>query len=147
MVRDVLLSRSTGTLRVRFRALSTLAKDINKNPLQCSEADLYAYLCKLREAKSAITKGGSILQACRLVSVLAGTNLKDEILASQRLQGAAYGPLDGTVGCPRSPFTLVQLKSLEHLVSTTEDFMNVVIGGQILFCVYSQSRWSDAMDL
>ena len=147
VVSDALLERSTGTLRVRFSALRGLAKATGLNPLDCGESVLYNEFCKLREAGAAVSRAAGQLQACRLAAVVAETEYKRDILGSKRLVGAAYGPQDGVARQQKAGLTLKQLVALEKYIARADDLVEKAVAGQVLFCVYSQSRWSDAQRL
>ena len=142
-----LLDRSTGTLRVRFGSLRRLSADLGVNPLDCGEAALYEHLCVLRDRGAPHSRGSGYLQACRLAAVVAGTENRHGLLTSRRLVGAAYGPHDGRVRKQRAGLTLKQLEGLESYIIRTEDMLEKAVCGQVLFCIYAQSRWGDAQRL
>ena len=117
------------------------------NPLDCGESTLYKHLCELRHSGAPHSRGSGYLQACRLASVVAGTEHKHGFVTSKRLLGAAYGPHDGKVRKQRAGMTLRQLEALERYIIRTEDMLEKAVCGQILFCVYAQARWGDAQRL
>ena len=147
MVSDATMERSTGTLRVRVGCLRRLGLALNKNPLDCDERDLYAEFCRLRERNSPPTKATGILQSCRFAAAITGSVHLNDLLTSKRCIGAAYGPQEGTTTKQRAALTLKQLIALENYIMSVDEPLERAICGQILFCVYSQSRWSDALHL
>eukprot|EP00971_Amphidinium_carterae_P189964 3770984-Amphidinium_carterae.1 len=47
----------------------------------------------------------------------------------------------------RSAFTLEQLMAWEEFVARSAEAVDALVGGHVLLCVYSQSRWGDTMSL
>ena len=147
MVDDALVERSTGTLRVRIGSLRVLGRTLGKNPLECTEENLYQELCRLRDVGSPHSRAVGHLQALRFGVVVCGSASASGILGSRRLVGAAYGPQQGRFKTQRSALTLRQLVALEEYVSSVASAHEAALGGHLLFCVYAQARWGDTQHL
>ena len=108
------------------------------------EGMIYKELCRLRTSSAPAGWGVGFLQALRFAVVVTGSSLAKPILASKRVVGSAYGPMQGKERKHRAALTLRQLIALEKFVCSAPSVLDVAISGQVLFRVYAQARWSES---
>ena len=145
-IEDTFAGRAAGTMMKRASDFSRFAKWIVANkgrPLAPTEGELYAYLLYLRKSKAGATAGESFIKALRFFAYLTGAAEAPRV--SPRVEGASKAmamckrPL---WQAPALPVDAVRL--IEDYVHEEPDQGRAAIGGFILFCLYSSSRWSDA---
>ena len=145
-IEDTFAGRAAGTMMKRASDFSRFAKWIVANkgrPLAPTEGELYAYLLYLRKSKAGATAGESFIKALRFFTHLTGA--AEAARVSPRVEGASKAmamckrPL---WQAPALPVDAVRL--IEDYVHEEPDQGRAAIGGFILFCLYSSSRWSDA---
>ena len=145
-IEDTFAGRAAGTMMKRASDFSRFAKWIVANkgrPLAPTEGELYAYLLYLRKSKAGATAGESFIKALRFFTHLTGAAEASRV--SPRVEGASKAmamckrPL---WQAPALPVDAVRL--IEDYVHEEPDQGKAAIGGFILFCLYSSSRWSDA---
>ena len=145
-IEDTFAGRAAGTMMKRASDFSRFAKWIVANkgrPLAPTEGELYAYMLHLRRSKAGATAGESFIKALRFFTHLTGA--ANASRASPRVEGAAKAMSMCKRPLWQAPALPVEaVKLIEDYVHEELDPGKAAIGGFILFCLYSSSRWSDA---
>ena len=150
--RDAFMSKSTGTLIKRVSSLWGFCSFLNDRgipPLDFREELLYEFLNMIREANRGATAASSLLSAIRFLhGVIKIKGLPKEITFSARCEGLARGELGRKRPTKQSQvLTSDQVWALEKLVVESCPSVDSLIGGQMLFALYSCARWDDSLHL
>ena len=145
---DTYRAKSSATLQKRSCSLVRFARfmqAVGKNPLRPAEEDIYDFICNLRAMACGATSAQHLLEALRFLNSTAKFLCIDlESALSPRCIGAARDLyLTKRLLRQKRPLSAFQLQELEALMLTLPEVEAVVLG-QLLFCVHSCARWSDA---
>ena len=151
--RDAFMGKSTGTLIKRVSSLWGFCSFLNDRgvpPLDFREELLYEFLNKIREANRGATAASSLLSSIRFLhGVIKVRGLPKEVSFSARCEGLARGELGRKRPTKQSQvLTSDQVWALEKLVVVEScPSVDSLIGGQMLFALYSCARWDDSLHL
>ena len=150
--RDAFMGKSTGTLIKRVSSLWGFCSFLNDRgvpPLDFREELLYEFLNKIREENRGATAASSLLSAIRFLhGVIKIKGLPKEVSFSARCEGLARGELGRKRPTKQSQvLTSDQVWALEKLVVESCPSLDSLIGGQMLFALYSCARWDDSLHL
>ena len=144
---DVFARKSTSTLSKRscdYLKFSRWQVQVNSSkPLCAVEADLYRYVCYLRDSECAPTAPAAFVSAWRFFHYMTGSNASPDII-SQRIEGAAHSCYLKKAPLKQAPpLKVPMVMRLETVVIEGPD-LHATIAGFALFCTFSAARWSDA---
>ena len=110
---------------------------------------LYDFLNRIREANRGARAASSLLSAIRFLhGVIKIKGLPKEVSFSARCEGLARGELGRKRPTKQSQvLTSDQVWALDKLVVESCPSVDSVIGGQMLFALYSCARWDDSLHL
>ena len=150
--RDAFMGKSTGTLIKRVSSLwgfCSFLNDWGVPPLDFRGELLYDFLNRICEANRGATAASSLLSAIRFLhGVIKIKGLPKEVSFSARCEGLARGKLGRKRPTKQSQvLTSDQVWALEKLVVESCPSVDSVIGGQMLFALYSCARWDDSLHL
>ena len=148
-IQDTFASKSTATLFKRAQSIfhyHTWAQAMRiARPLLFNEADIYSYVCYLRDKNYSPTRAESFKQAVSFTVHTLGmpsfaASFSNRFLGACRMQYLNKRPLKQA-----PPLTVKQVKKLERLCIAAPQIEDRVIAGQFLFCLYASCRFSDSM--
>ena len=150
--RDAFMSKSTGTLIKRVSSLWGFCCCLNDKgvaPLNFREDLLYEYLSAMRDHNRGATAASALLSAIRFIhGVVKIKGLPQEMEFSARCEGLARGEMARKRPTKQSEvLTSDQVWALEKLVVETAPSVESLVGGQVLFALYSCARWDDSLHL
>ena len=149
---DAFRTNATGTLTKRRGALmrffSRAMRTNIESPFMASEQDIYAFLQTFRHGCGGPTSATHFIQALRFLhSIVVFRHMPLEDVISARVRGAARDMyLEKEPLQQKEQLTLPMVRALEEFCCKASDFESVVCG-QLLFCVHSAARWSDAQHI
>eukprot|EP00439_Symbiodinium_sp_Y106_P018052 s11775_g2.t1 len=146
------MSKSTGTLIKRVTSLWGLCCFLNDKgvaPLNFREDLLYEYLCDMRDRNRGATAASALLSAIRFIhGVVKIKGLLKELEFSARCDGLARGEMARKRPTKQSEvLTSDQVWALEKFVVEAAPSVESLVGGQVLFALYSCARWDDSLHL
>ena len=150
--RDAFMSKSTGTLIKRVTSLWGLCCFLNDKgvaPLNFREDLLYEYLSDMRDRNRGATAASALLSAIRFIhGVVKIKGLPKEVEFSARCDGLARGEMARKRPTKQSEvLTSDQVWALEKFVVEAAPSVESLVGGQVLFALYSCARWDDSLHL
>ena len=148
LLNDVLALKATATLTKRVNAILGYVCWGRENsifrPLLFEEPTVYSFLNYCRIVGCAPTKPKAFLQAVAFFGHAFGSGGARAIGDSSRIRGLADGEYLKKLPLKQArPLTVLEVRSLEHMVMDAEDVMDQVAAGQFVFNVLSCSRFSD----
>lgn len=151
VIEDCFAGKATGTIIKRIGAMWRFAKwRSSRMPprpscFQASEAELYEYICYLRNTEAAPTSASSFLESVNFCHATLGfTEAPAAVLISQRCKGAAHSMfLKKRKLCQAPPLTVAAVEALEEICIYDSKQHRRIIAGAMLLCVLACLRWSD----
>ena len=149
-ISDAFRSNASQTLIKRAGSLERFARwsfeQDSPSPFRAGELEIYRYLCHLRDTGAKPTSANHFLQAWRFAhGALHLLHSPPSEVISTRCEGASRDQYLMTAPLKqKSPFSRLQVTSLELQAVETVDTKVVCVLGQILFCLHASCRWSDS---
>ena len=146
IIEDSFAGRAAGTLIKRatdFTKFATWLVARRGRPLAPGEQALYDYVSHLRSSESSPTSADSFIKAYKFMMHLSGAMPNPSV--SARVEGVSKSMASRKRPLWQAPeLPVVGVSAVESYVLDSQDLFKVVVGGFILFCLFSSSRWSDA---
>ena len=149
ILKDCFSRKATATILKRTSAFRNLADWVMREGLgsiwSLTEAQLYAYMCHLRESGAAASRASHALEALNFFqSTLRFKKMDIQNLMSSRVTGAAHAMYMNKRKLVQAPLLTVEaVIALEQACVSEANLLQTVVTGALLFCVFASARWAD----
>ena len=148
ILKDCFSRKATATILKRTSAFWNLADWVMREELgsiwSLTEAQLYAYMCHLRESGAAASRASHALEALNFFQSTLRFKKMDIHLMSSRVTGAAHAMYMNKRKLVQAPLLTVEaVIALEQACVSETNLLQTVVTGALLFCVFASARWAD----
>ena len=142
LIADYLRLKSPNTKRARSLQQYADSLRVRRIRFPGSEADLYHFLCGLRDQGVKAPRGNAVVEALGFCAQVFGLSEFGPLVASKRCKGVGVRVANGPTR-QADPLTVSESIALHRCLEHDEESWNKLAAGSFLLAVYSRSRWSD----
>ena len=148
VVQDTFEDKATSTLNSRAYSINQFVRwhqGLSTEPVfPVTEEAAYRYAVHLRSTHAPATRAGRFRQALAFAGGTMLLEMDADAVSSRRAAGASLASFKTKRFLKqRRPLTVLEVESLEKLVLSSEDLVEVVVNGNLLFGLHTRSRYSD----